>query len=474
LLYSTKSKKVGLMTTHLDESSASQTNAKVLRLVRGPIAATLLALAIPGTLASIVFMLMQLGEIYCVARLGTAPLAAVTVVFPAVVFMQLVSAGDFAGAIGGATARAMGAGRLEEANIILFHSFAFALAGGLIFSVFGLSFGETLYRTLGGTDTVLADALIYGNMVFGGAGIVWAANMFAACVRGTGDIHTPALIQTVAAIVALPVCFVVTLGWGPVSSFGIAGAAVGYLAYYAISLIGLLYYLNSERTPLRLSFDLRQLDVRIAGELSRVGGISALRTIQTTLASLLLVRLVGNLGDAAIAGYGIASRLEALLVPFLFGLGVAIRSMVGASVGAADMNRAHKVALHGVGMSIIVSGLVGAIAAYYPGLWLDLFSKDPLVLGEAEVYLRIAAPFYGLFGGGAVAYFVGQALGRMRWAFAAASGRLLIVFFSQFLLDTSTNIGAIAAVVATSYVAFGIINFVVLMPSFWDKLSTAK
>ena len=57
--------------------------------------------------------------------------------------------------------------------------------------------------------------------------------------------------------------------------------------------------------------------------------------------------LIGRAGDAAIAGYGIGSRLEYLLSPLTFGVGAALIAMVGTNKGARQFARARRVAWMG-------------------------------------------------------------------------------------------------------------------------------
>jgi Na+-driven multidrug efflux pump len=53
----------------------------------------------------------------------------------------------------------------------------------------------------------------------------------------------------------------------------------------------------------------------------------------------------GAVSVAAIAGYGIASRLEMLLSPVMFGCGTAAITLVGTNLGAGNVARARRVAI---------------------------------------------------------------------------------------------------------------------------------
>ena len=84
-------------------------------LLDGPIVATLLRLAAPNVLVMMVQASVGLIETYFIGWLGTDALAGVALVFPAVMLMQMMSAGAMGGGISSAVARALGGGRRGDA-----------------------------------------------------------------------------------------------------------------------------------------------------------------------------------------------------------------------------------------------------------------------------------------------------------------------------------------------------------------------
>src|SRR5690606_10362133 len=80
------------------------------RLATGPILPTLVRLAAPNMLAMLSAAAVGVAETRYVGLLGTAPLAAMAVVFPFAMLMQMFSAGSMGGGISSAVARALGAG----------------------------------------------------------------------------------------------------------------------------------------------------------------------------------------------------------------------------------------------------------------------------------------------------------------------------------------------------------------------------
>src|SRR5688572_22088647 len=104
------------------------------RLLEGPIAATLLRLALPNMLVMLVQTSVGLIETYFIAKLGTDALAGVALVFPLLMLMQMMSAGAMGGGISSAIARALGAGRSSEADALVVHALVIALGLGLTFT----------------------------------------------------------------------------------------------------------------------------------------------------------------------------------------------------------------------------------------------------------------------------------------------------------------------------------------------------
>ena len=145
------------------------------RCSRTPIVPTLARLAAPNVLVMLFQSSVGLIEAYFVGQLGTDALAGVTLVFPALMLMQMMSAGAMGGGIASAVARALGAGRREDADALALHALAIALVFGVgLHGRWCWAFGRPLYAAMGGSGASLAAALAYSNVVFAGAVLIVA------------------------------------------------------------------------------------------------------------------------------------------------------------------------------------------------------------------------------------------------------------------------------------------------------------
>ena len=206
-----------------------------------------------------------------------------------------------------------------------------------------------------------------------------------------------------------------------------------------------------------------RLHVTLMRNILSVGALATLNPLLTNGLVALTAALVGAYaGTAAVAGYGIAVRLEYLMMPLAFGLGAPMVAMVGANIGAGQPERALRVALTGGAMAFVLGELIGLTAALFPEAWLRLFGAEAAMLQAGAAYLRIVGPLYGFFALGFSMYFASQGAGRMFWPLAGSMGRLLILALGGWLCVHvfQAPASALFAVIAFSLVlaAFSSVN----------------
>jgi len=454
---------------------AHRLDPRTRRLLEAPIASTLIRLAAPNMLVMFVQAGLGLVETYFVGRLGTEALAGMALVFPAVMLMQMMSAGAVGGGIAAAVARALGSGRRDDADRLALHAIIIACGFAVTFSAAALLGGPWLYAAMGGRDASLRAALTYSNIVFAGIILIWLFNALANVVRGTGNMMVPAIVSCSLTIILVPLSPCLIFGWGPFPRLGIAGGGVALIVYYALGSAALAYYLRSGRSVVRLSLRRIRLEARLFGDILRVGAVAALITVQTNLTVAITTAIVGAFGPAAIAGYGTGSRLEYLLVPLAFGLGSPLVAMVGTNIGAGQQERAVRTAWIGAAIAFGLTETVGLLAAAVPYGWLSLFDRDPNMLASGARYLHIVGPFYGLFGLGMALYFASQGAGRLRWPLIANFARLMIAAGGGWLaLRLTGELTYVFVSLSAALTVFGLTNAAAVASGAWFGTRTAR
>jgi len=445
-------------------------DARTRRLLESPVFGILIRLALPNVTVMVAQAATGLIETYFIGRLGTGALAGVSMVFPAVMLMQMMSAGAMGGGISSAVARALGANRSADADDLVLHALIISVVFGVVFMAALLPGGAWLYRAMGGEGASLAAALTYSNVVFAGAILIWVFNSLGNVLRGTGNMIVPATVTCVGVVVLVPLSPCLIFGWGPFPRLGVAGGAYAILAYYIAGSVALAGYLWSGRGVLRPRLFGVTLRWSLFREILRIGIVAAFSTIQTNLTVAITTGLIGSFGTAAIAGYGVGSRLEYLLVPLVFGLGAPLVALVGTAVGAGRHARALHVAWAGAAIAFVLTETIGVAAAIWPAAWLSLFDTDPGMLAAGTAYLREVGPAYGLFGLGMALYFASQGAGRLLWPVLAGTVRLVIATVGGYALLRSTGqLDHVFYALAGALVVFGAINAAAVLAGVWFR-----
>ncbi len=442
-------------------------------LLEGPIAPTLLRLATPVLVVLAVQTAVGVAETWFVSFLGTSAIAGVALVFPLFMLMTMMSNGGMGGGVSSAVARAIGAGRGRDADALVLHAVMIAIALGALFTLGAWLGGPSLYRALGAEGETLGNALTYSNLLFAAAIPAWIVNLLASALRGAGNVRVPAVLTMAGAVVTLALSPLLIFGWGPVRGFGVAGAGYAMIAFNVIAALALGIYVRSDASPVRLR--LQPLEWRLLADILRVGFISAIGTIVTNLTVIGTTGFVGAFGRDAIAGYGLASRLDYLLIPLLFAIGTASVTLIGTSVGAGRHDRARRAAWTAALVSVIAVESIGIAAALFPEAWMHLFTREAAVVDVGTSYLVRVAPLYAFTGLGLALYFASQGAGRMAWPFAAGVARLATVMLAAWYWTAVAHgsIEGIFWIVALGQVLLGAINAIAMASGVsWRERST--
>eukprot|EP01035_Chromulina_nebulosa_P032478 gene32477-43393_t len=232
-------------------------------MLHAPLLPTLFRLATPNVLGLFATTIVIGYDGYILGRVGADALAGIALVFPLSMLMLQMSAGGIGGATTAAVARALGAGRGEDASRLAQQAMFIAVALAALFMLAMLGFGRGIFGGMGGRGAALEAALAYSNVLFSGAVIIWFTNVLAAVVRGAGNMLLPSVLLLGTALLHLALCPLLVFGWGAVPGLGVAGAAVSTLVVNALSALVMVAHLlrrdgavHLQRSPWRLRLPL--------------------------------------------------------------------------------------------------------------------------------------------------------------------------------------------------------------------------
>jgi putative MATE family efflux protein len=406
-------------------SRASAFDPRTERLLTAPPTGLILRLAWPNLVVMLLQASTGLIETYWVGRLGPDALAGMALAFPPFMLMQMLSVGAMGGGVSSAVARALGAGRRDDADRVVLHGIVLLGGIGLVFSFLMLAFGRPFYEALGARGGALEAALAYSDVVFAGNLLLWVMNALASALRGTGDMLVPAGVTCFGVVLIVPLSPMLIYGAGSIPGFGVAGGGMAIVAFNALGCAFLGWRVLSGRSVVRVGWG--RLEWRFMADILKVGALASLTSIQTNLIFVAVTAFAGGMaGSAALAGYGTGARLEYLLIPLSFGFGAPLVPLVGTNVAAGNVDRAKRIAFTGAALAFVASEAIGIAAASFPAAWLGLFGSDPAMIEIGSSYLSIAGPAYGFFAFGMVLYFASQGAGRLGKPFAVTMVRTAV------------------------------------------------
>ena len=384
---------------------------------------------------------------------------------------QTMSGGALGGAITSAIARSMGADDIEKAERLIWHSIIISLGGAISFLILFLLFGKQLLFLLGGRGEILQESYAYCSILFFGGILLWLSGSLSAVLRGMGNMRFPATLMVITSSIQVILSGGFILGWFGFPKLGVPGAAVAVLISSALMVTVILLKLRSKSIPASLRkerFQLRKILFDNIFEVAIPASLSPLLVVGTIL---VLTGLVGRFGTEALAGYGIGSRVEFLMIPLIFGIGTAMTSIVGANIGALNIDRAEKVGILGGSTAGFVSILIGLTLAVFPEAWIQFFTDDIKAFEVTKKYIQIVGPFYIFQGIGLSLYFASQGANAMKWPTIATIARFIIACAGGGISVYWLELGIESIFISSSaaMAIFGLMIFISIKKGAWRK-----
>ena len=436
-----------------------------------PIIPLLIRMSAPNTIAFFIQSLVVLTEVWFISRLGTNSLAAVALAFPLLMITQTMSGGALGGAITSAIARSMGADDIEKAERLIWHSIIISLGGAITFLILFLLFGKQLLFLLGGRGEILQESYAYCSILFFGGILLWLSGSLSAVLRGMGNMRFPATLMVITSSIQVILSGGFILGWFGFPKLGVPGAAVAVLISSALMVTVILLKLRSKSIPASLRKERFQLRKFLFDNIFEVAIPASLSPLLVVSTILVLTGLVGRFGTEALAGYGIGSRVEFLMIPLIFGIGSAMTSIVGANIGALNIDRAEKVGILGGSTAGFVSILIGLTLAAFPEAWIQFFTDDIKAFEVTKKYIQIVGPFYIFQGIGLSLYFASQGANAMKWPTIATIARFIIACAGGGVSVYWLELGIESIFISSSaaMAIFGLMIFISIKKGAWRK-----
>ena len=366
-------------------------------LVDVPIRPTLTRLALQMMVGIMGMIAFNLVDTFFIGRLGTRELAAISFTFPVVMIIAGLSMGLAVGA-SSVISRAIGQGDPFTVQRLTTDILALALllvTGMVVVGVFTM---EATFRAMGAPEDLIPLIREYMLIWYPGMVFVVVPMVGNSAIRATGNAKLPRLIMMVAFGFNAVLDPLLIFGYGPFPRLGLAGAAIATVIARASSLVISLWILRVKMQmisfkprPLRLLFDSWK-------RVLYVGGPNAVTNVIMPLGSGLITRLVAGHGVAAVAGFGVSTRVDMLALAPLMALGAVLGPFVGQNWGAGRLDRVASAARDVQAFALILGAFTLGVLFLFGRDIAGMFNSDQAVLDVAARYLSIVPLAYGFIG----------------------------------------------------------------------------
>ena len=377
----------------MSESGSSPDSAPVARLVEGKVSKHLLRMTLPMIWGLIAVIGFHVADTYFVGQLGTDELAAISFTFPVVMVVISISVGFGTGAAS-VVARALGAGDRRRARLLATAALLLALVVGILLAFLGLTISDPLFRLLGAEERLLPLIGDYMNIWYVAIPFFLVPMSGNGCLRGSGDTRLPSMIMIFAAILNIVLDPILIFGLLGMPRMEMEGAALSTLIARAAAMVASISVLHFRERMIAWRLpDLATL-LDCWKSVIHVGVPAAGTQMIKPLGLAVVTALVASFGSVAVAGFGVATRLEAFFFVPLFAVSSVIGPVAGQNGGARRYDRVEE-AMRFAYMLCAIFGALAAVALAVAGpFFASLFNQNPAVIEAAALYLWIVPVTY--------------------------------------------------------------------------------
>jgi len=365
-----------------------------VNLRKDPVPRLIRTLALPASVGMVFSTLLAVTDTWYAGMLSPTALAALSLAGP--VFFLVMTLGIGIGqATNALVGNRLGAEETGAARRLAMQSIAFATIVSLTGAFVAFLCTPWLFGAMGGEAPYLEPATAYMNVVLLGTAFFALALVVNAILNTRGDTTSYRNAQIAA--------FLANLGLDPLFMFvfelGVVGVAVATILVQGGVVCWLLYKasrLDFMRTP-------RLVEFRPHGgcwlEIARQSLPTSASMMLVAVGSLIIVAFVSRFGEPAMAAYGIALRIEQLILLPTIGINIAVLSLTGVNLGARLTERVREVYRTGLVMGTALMLVGGVVLVLFSEGLMGLFTDDEQVREIGRVYLHFEAailPAYAL------------------------------------------------------------------------------
>jgi putative MATE family efflux protein len=425
-------------------------------------------MALPMLLGITTMMGQSFIDAWFLGKVGDRALAAFSFGFPILMIVTSVAIGLGAGT-SSVVARAIGKEDHSRAKRLVTDSLILSFLITATVCVVGVLTINPLFRLLGAPDDMIP--MIRGFMIilYSGVPFVVVGMVGMSGMRATGDTRLPSKLMIAGAILNVILDPILIFGVGPIPEMGLNGAAMAGLLARGAIFVGTLYLLLYRLDMVTFKKPALSELKNSWGDILHVGLPAAGTNAIVPVGLAVITAMIARYGPEAVAGFGVASRIESLVLVLYYALSSVIGPFVGQNLSAGKEDRIQ-LSLRLCATFCISSGLIVAVSlALLSGFLPTLFSDNEAVISVTRMFLWIAPISYGAYGIVMVVNAAFNGLGNPMPGVIISVTRILVLYVPLAMLGMRLyGIAGIFAAYAVANIVSGIFGY------YWAKTNAHR
>ena len=374
--------------------AAVKTRNTATLMTEGSIVKSLLLFALPLIFGNLLQQMYNTADSIIVGNfVGSNALAAVGSSGSPIYLLIGFSQGLAVGA-GVVVSQYLGAGDHKETRETVHTALAIAVVMGLLLTVGGVACGHALLVAMNTPAEVLADAVIYIRIYFGGVLFSVVYNMAAGILNAAGNSKRSLLYLGVASITNIVLDLVLIAG----CKMGVAGAAIATDISQLVSCVLSLRFLMRVEDDYRVTAKEVRVHKKMAVRIIKVGLPTGIQNMVISLSNVLVQVSVNGYGAAAMAGFAAYMKVDGFNILPVLSFSMAATTFVGQNFGAGKIDRVKKGTFVTLGMCIVYTILTGILLLAFQDPIMHLFTGDETVIAYGKICMLYFCPFYWMLG----------------------------------------------------------------------------
>ena len=429
------------------------------RLVQGPVSTGLLRLSAPVILGITASLGAGLLEAFFLAQISTSTLAAYSFTFPVTGALMSISLGISIG-LSSVLARAVGSGDHDQIRRLASDGISLVALVMILVSILGLLTIEPLFVALGADETTLPLIVDYMSVYYWSLLFLAVPSLGANALRATGDARISGTIMVSGAILHIMISPLLIFGLLGLPQLGLEGAAWANLIARFILFVVTMSVLHFREHLLNYSKITLQMVLHSWRKILAVSIPATATNLIGPLSTAIIVSLLAGFSQETVAGFGIASRIEALFIIPLFALSASIGPFVGQNWGADRHDRADSAMMLSYKYSLVWGAFVALLLVIFRHDIASLFDDNPTVITVAATYLLVVPVSYGAWGVLMMSSAIFNSLGKPISSTIMSLVRMFVIYIPlAFAGKALFGLSGIFAAAAVSNVLMGIIAY---------------